>query len=211
MTTDCTLVLGTHNRKKGRELSRLLEPFGFDLRTLADFPDAIEPVEDGHTFEENAAIKATQQARHLHRWVIGEDSGLEVQALEGEPGIYSARYAGPDADDPTNNQLLLDRLRDVPTTRRSARYVCHITLADPEGNVRAECEASCRGRIALQPSGTSGFGYDPLFLIPEYHQTFAELGETVKSVISHRSRATRLIVPKILALKPQIEAGRDGS
>lgn len=200
MSSTRILVLGTHNRKKGEELERLLAPYGFQLKTLADFPEAVEVVEDGDSFAANARKKAIEQSRHLGHWLIGEDSGLEVDALDGAPGIYSARYTGEDANDKSNNQYLLEQLANTPLAQRTANYTCHITLADPSGNVHAECEARCYGRIAAEPRGSSGFGYDPLFEVVEYHRTFGELGETVKSVLSHRSRAIGQILPQILAV-----------
>ena len=194
------LVLGTGNRKKGRELASLLAPVGLELRTLAEFPEAIEVVEDGETFAANAALKAVQQAKHLGRWVLAEDSGLEVVALDGRPGVYSARYSGTKATDESNNRKLLDELADVPLARRTAGYVCHMTLADPMGNVKAESQGTCRGRIVFELRGTSGFGYDPLFEIVEYHHTFAELGDLAKATLSHRARAARRLVPDLMAL-----------
>ena len=197
------LVLGTNNRKKGVELARLLAPWGMQLETLADYPDSIEVVEDGDSFAANAHLKAVEQARNLNRWVLAEDSGLAVDALGGEPGIFSARFAGDDATDTENNRHLLQRLADVPPARRTAGYVCHMTLSDPTGTVRAECEDTCRGRIRLEPAGDSGFGYDPLFEVVEYGRTMAQLGPAVKSLISHRGRALRQFVPKMLELVRQ--------
>jgi XTP/dITP diphosphohydrolase len=194
------LVLGTHNRKKGQELLELLAPHGFELKTLADFPHAVEVVEDGETFAANAALKATQQARHLGHWVLGEDSGICVDALDGRPGVYSARFAGEGASDEDNNRRLLEELGDLPPPRRTAHYVCHVTLSDPRGEVRLEAESQCRGRIRFEPAGNAGFGYDPLFEIVEYHRTFGQLGDAVKSVLSHRSRALRQFVPQLLKL-----------
>ena len=194
------LVLGTHNQKKRIELDELLAPHGFCLKSLEDFPEALEVRETGDTFAENAALKATQQARRLGQWVIGEDSGLAVDALDGAPGVYSARFSGEHATDESNNQLLLERLGDLPLAKRTAHYVCHATLSDPDGNVRAESEAYCRGRIRFEASGTAGFGYDPLFEVVEYHQTFGELGAAVKVALSNRSRAIRILLPKIFAL-----------
>ena len=194
------LVLGTHNQKKGQELLELVRPLGCDVETLADFPSAIKVVEDGETFADNARLKATQQAVHLGRWVLAEDSGLSVDALDGRPGVYSARYAGENADDQRNNQRLLEELGDLPLEKRTALYVCHATLADPTGQVRAESEDICRGRIVFFPLGSHGFGYDPLFEIPEYHQTFGQLGPAVKRVLSHRSRALRHLVPQLARL-----------
>jgi XTP/dITP diphosphohydrolase len=193
-------VIGTRNRKKGAELAELLAPVGIKIFTLDDLPDAIDVVESGDSFAANAILKASEQAEHLSRWVLADDSGLEVDALRGAPGIYSARFAGPDATDDENNRQLLDQLRDTPLKKRTARYVCHVALADPSGAIRAESEAICRGRIRFEPVGTNGFGYDPLFEVVEYHRTFGELGSTVKRVLSHRSRAMRAIIPKLLTL-----------
>lgn len=195
-----TLVVGSRNRKKIGELVQLLEPHGFQLRTLADFPHAIEVDETGATFAENAALKAVRQASHLGQWVLGEDSGLVVEALDGAPGVYSARFAGPGATDERNNARLLDELQSVPPERRGAYYVCHMTLSDPEGNVCADCEGHCRGRIRSTASGVGGFGYDPLFEVVEYHRTFGELSPAVKGVLSHRARAVRQFVPLVLEL-----------
>jgi XTP/dITP diphosphohydrolase len=199
-----TLVLGTRNRKKGQELAELLAPWGFDLKTLADLPDSIEVEETGDTFAANAALKACQQARHLGQWVLGEDSGLVVDALGGEPGVLSARFSGAGATDESNNALLLARLGDTSLDQRTAHYVCHAVLADPSGAIRAESEAECRGRVRFTPAGIGGFGYDPLFEIVEYHRTFGELGPVVKAVLSHRARAIRAIIPELLKL---VDAG----
>lgn len=196
--TGSALVLGTRNRKKGAELAELLEPWGLSVITLDELPDAIDVVEDGDTFAANAALKATRQAAHLKRWVLADDSGLVVDALEGEPGVYSARFAGPNASDDDNNRLLLQRLNNRPIEKRSAHYVCHVTLADPQGVVRAESHAECHGRIRFKPAGSNGFGYDPLFEVVEYHRTFGELGPHVKRAISHRARAIREIIPRIV-------------
>jgi XTP/dITP diphosphohydrolase len=194
------LVLGTRNSKKLDELVELLAPHGFTLRTLSDFPAAIAVEETGDSFAANAALKATVQARHLGQWVLGEDSGLAVDALAGAPGIYSARFAGDGATDEKNNQLLLARLKNVPLEEQSAHYVCSAAVSDPSGRVRATSEGICRGRILLEPAGSGGFGYDPLFEIVECHRTFGELAPAVKAVLSHRSRAMRAIVPQLVQL-----------
>jgi inosine/xanthosine triphosphate pyrophosphatase family protein/very-short-patch-repair endonuclease len=380
---DRRLVIGTHNQKKGAELAELLAPWGFTVATLAEFPAAIDVVESGDTFAANALLKATQQARHLGRWVLADDSGLEVDALGGAPGVYSARFAarsspgpgegpgedplvhtptrlctrnkplldpefrdfarqlreqqtdaesllwsllrdrrlggfkfrrqhpvapyvldfychdvklaieldggqhnteeekqhdahrseflanqgirvvrywnhevmhetesvlesiliassgveavgalgtriemqrpspgpspgpgegarsspgpgeGPGEDifpDDANNRKLLELLGNMSLQNRTARYVCHVTVADPTGTVRAESHDFCSGRVRFEPAGTNGFGYDPLFEVVEYHRTFGELGPHVKQAISHRSRALRAILPKLLSL-----------
>jgi len=200
MSSKPLLVLGTANRKKGVELAELFAPLGIEVRTLADFADAIDVAEEGDTFAANAALKAVAQARHLGRWVLAEDSGLMVDALGGAPGVFSARYSGEGATAESNNRLLLAELGKTPLERRSARYVCHMTLCDPSGAVRAESEACCRGRILFEGQGTSGFGYDPLFEVVEYHRTFAQLGLRVKSWLSHRARAARRLIPKLVEL-----------
>jgi XTP/dITP diphosphohydrolase len=200
MTPLPQLVLGTANRKKGRELADLFGPLGIQVRTLADFGPLDPVAEDGQTFTENARLKATGYARLLHQWVLADDSGLAVDALDGAPGVYSARYSGPDATDVLNNQRLLRELAEVPWERRSARFVCHMALSDPGGVVRAESEGACRGRIIFEPRGPHGFGYDPLFEVAEYHRTFAELGPVVKSVLSHRARASAAIISAVVQL-----------
>ena len=202
---DRRLVIGTRNQKKGAELAELLAPWGVSVATLDEFPTAIDVVEDGDTFASNAVLKATRQSLHLGRWVLADDSGLEVDALGGAPGVFSARFAGTNATDLQNNEKLLEQLGNVPLEKRTAHYVCHVAVADPTGTVRAESHDICRGRIRSEPSGTNGFGYDPLFEVVEYHRTFGELGPTVKRMLSHRSRALRSILPKLLQLN---EPGR---
>lgn len=194
------LILGTHNQKKGEELAKMLVPLDLEVVTLADISNAMEVVEDGDTFAANARLKATQQAKHLDEWVLADDSGIEVAALDGAPGIYSARFAGAAASDADNNRLLLEKLGDLPPERRGARYCCQVALSDPQGEVRAESFAVCYGRIRTEPVGSNGFGYDPLFEVREYHRTFGELGPHVKRALSHRSRAMRMILPQVVML-----------
>jgi XTP/dITP diphosphohydrolase len=183
------IVLGTHNRKKCFELRRLLEPFGIPLKSLDEIPQAIDVDETGTSFIENARLKATQQAQHLNEWAVGEDSGLCVPALDGAPGIYSARYSGPSATDASNNAKLLQDMAGLEGQQRAAFYISTIALADPTGKILLEADGKCWGRILREQRGEGGFGYDPMFEIVEYHQTFAELGHSVKSVLSHRARA----------------------
>lgn len=191
------LTLGTRNAKKQKELEQLLEPYPVQLRSLVEIEESIEVEETGASFHENAVLKATQQAKHLGCWVLGEDSGISVAALEGGPGIYSARFSGEDATDEKNNNLLLEKLKDVPSAKRNAWYTCHMALSDPEGKVHISCEAQCHGVILKKRMGESGFGYDPLFLIPEYGMTFGQLGDQFKSVISHRARANRKFIAQL--------------
>jgi XTP/dITP diphosphohydrolase len=189
------LVLGTRNRKKRQEIVEILGDLPLELQDLTQWPEAPEVVEDGDTFEANACKKATELARVLHHWVLGEDSGLVVPALEGRPGVYSARYAGRQGDDEANNDRLLSELAPLPDEQRAAYYVCTAALADPQGEVQAVVEGRCHGVIVRARRGTGGFGYDPLFLIPEYHRTFGELSPLVKHALSHRARALAQLRP----------------
>jgi XTP/dITP diphosphohydrolase len=189
------LVLGTRNRKKCQEIVEILGDLGLDLQDLTAWPDAPEVVEDGDTFEANARKKASELASTLHRWVLGEDSGLVVPALAGQPGVYSARYAGKQGDDEANNNKLLAKLAPLAPEKRAAYYVCTAAIADPEGNLRTVVEGRCHCTIIPERRGQGGFGYDPLFLIPEYHKTFGELSARVKHALSHRARALGQLRP----------------
>jgi XTP/dITP diphosphohydrolase len=188
-----TLVMATRNPGKVRELREILQDLGVTLLSLADFPELPEIPEDGATFAENAAAKATAVARLTGRPALADDSGLVVDALGGRPGIFSARYAQDvttprpptDAD---NWRKLLREMQDVPREARQARFVCEIALALPDGRT-FRVHGECQGMIALEPRGDQGFGYDPVFWVPEYGGTMAELGPMVKNRISHRARA----------------------
>ncbi len=201
------LVLGTNNTKKRRELLVLLEPYDIEVKTLSDFSNSIEVEETGATFAENARLKAVEQARNLGHWVMGEDSGISVAALDGAPGVYSARFSGEDATDEKNNAKMLQELHGLPLDKRTAWYTCNMCLSDPDGNVHISCEGYCYGRILTEQKGGAGFGYDPMFEIPELSRTFGELGDTIKSVISHRARAMRKFLPKLLLIANQNKSG----
>jgi XTP/dITP diphosphohydrolase len=191
------LFLGTNNRKKIIELVHLLEPRGFEITVPADFADTYDVDETGTTFSENARLKASSQAKHRGLWSIGEDSGLCVPALDGRPGIYSARFSGANANDQSNNSLLLKEMIALPAESRRAYYVSTIALSDPDGRIHIETQGECWGCILMEPRGAGGFGYDPLFEIAEYHQTFAEMGLGVKRAISHRARALRAFLARL--------------
>ncbi len=202
MNSPLVVVLATRNPKKAREMIDLLSPLGVSLRSLAEFPDAPVVEETGTTFAENAAIKARETALATRHWALADDSGLVVDALGGAPGVHSARYAGADASDEQNNEKLLRELSGIPPRQRGARFVCNLALADPTGAVRLQVEGHCCGQVLEDHRGGEGFGYDPLFLIQEYGRTFGELGLAVKSCISHRARAFRLLsgrLPSVLA------------
>jgi XTP/dITP diphosphohydrolase len=198
-----TLVLGTRNPKKGRELVELIRPpwepnpwlDKLTIRLLGEFEGAMEVEEDQPTFSGNARKKASEAARALGHWVLADDSGLTVDALGGAPGVLSARFAGAHGDDEANNRKVLDALAGVPDDARGAAFVCALALADPSGTIRLETSGACRGRITREARGRNGFGYDPLFLIPEYHKTFGELSPLVKHQISHRARAFARLRP----------------
>jgi XTP/dITP diphosphohydrolase len=191
------LVLGTRNAKKRQELVEILADLPIDVRDLTAWPDAPEVVEDGDTFEENARKKARETALYLKQWVLAEDSGLVVPGLNGRPGVHSARYAGKQGDDAANNTRLLAELAPLPEDRRSAYYLCVAALANPQGELQAVTEGRCHGIITHDYRGTGGFGYDPLFLIPEYHRTFGELSPLVKHALSHRARAVAHMRPAL--------------
>jgi XTP/dITP diphosphohydrolase len=191
------IVVGTRNRKKLEEILEILGDLRVQFTDLTSWPDAPEVIEDGNTFEANARKKASELALSLHQWVLAEDSGLVVPALNGRPGVYSARYAGEHGDDAANNARLLAELAPLPDDRRSAYYVCTAALADPKGSVQAVAEGRCHGTIIKDYRGSGGFGYDPLFLIPEYHRTFGELSPRVKHALSHRARALERLRPML--------------
>lgn len=164
---------------------------------MAELEGIPEVEETGTTFAENSALKACAVAQAAGMWAVADDSGIEVEYLQGAPGVYSARYAGPDATDKANCDKLLAELANVPPEKRGARFVCHLTLSDPEGRIRATAEGYCRGVIVHSERGGEGFGYDPLFLLPEYHRTFGELSPSVKRVLSHRARAAARLGPHL--------------
>ena len=194
------LVLGSRNKKKLGELLDLLGDLGIDLVDLAPYPHAPEIDETGDTFEANAKLKAAQLAPALGEWVLGEDSGLCVPSLGGAPGIFSARYAGEHGNDAANNAKLLAELAGKTGDDRRAYYVSTVVLANPAGEVRAVAEGRCWGLIDTAPQGIGGFGYDPLFVIPEYHASFGELSPRVKHALSHRGRAIARLRPTLRKL-----------
>jgi XTP/dITP diphosphohydrolase len=206
------IVLATGNRDKVREFRGMLSRSGLDLSVLclADFPSLPPVPENGKTFSENASRKALLTARATGKLALGDDSGIEVDALAGRPGIYSARFAGERATDKDNNDKLLALLRNVPERRRQARFVCLIALANPEKIIDI-AEGSCAGTIVMKPRGSGGFGYDPLFQPIEYQKTFAELPPDVKNRISHRARAFEKALMMLEKYLYKAEAERAGA
>ncbi len=184
------LVIASKNIHKIREIKSILNQLisGIDILSLIDFPDYKPPKETGTTFEENAILKATHAAKILNKWVISDDSGLIVPALNGEPGIFSSRYAGNNATDADNRKKLLSKIEDLDVKNRFAYFECCVALASPEKLKKCVC-ATCEGRVETQERGGEGFGYDPIFVKHDYNKTFAELNESIKNKISHRRKA----------------------
>lgn len=206
------LVLGSRNRKKCGEMADLIAP-PWERRPWMDrvaigsldaYPDAPEVVEDAPDFAGNARKKASETAVAVGAWVLADDSGLTVDALDGAPGVYSARYAGEPCDDDANCRKLLEALAGVPDDRRGAAFRCFLAVSDPAGRIRLEADGHCRGRIVRELRGQGGFGYDPMFLIPEYHKTFGELSPLVKHQLSHRSRAFARLRPMLERLVAEL-------
>lgn len=189
-----TLWIATGNEKKKKEILALLDGFPVELKTLADLGKPFEVVEDKPDFTGNAIKKATGLYQLTGEWCLADDSGLEVDDLNGEPGVYSARYAGEPSDDSRNNQKLLDAIRSIEKPK--AQFHCCIALAGPGGIFTSE--GIIRGHLIHHLQGTTGFGYDPLFVPDGYSETFAQLGAEIKNKISHRAQALNLIKPILL-------------
>jgi XTP/dITP diphosphohydrolase len=190
------LLIASRNEKKKRELLQIIDASDLEIITLREIPEAPEVEEDGVTFRENAIKKAKEIAEFTGIVTLADDSGLEVDALGGRPGVYSARFAGEPSDDEKNNRKLLEMLAEVPAKERTARFRCVIALASPNGRIETAAGA-CEGRIGFSPGGEGGFGYDPLFIPDGFNLTFAELSPEVKNRISHRGKALQE-VSKIL-------------
>jgi XTP/dITP diphosphohydrolase len=196
------ILVATRNRGKLREYERLLADVpGLVLETVASLTQPIEVAEDCDTFHGNALAKATEIAAVAGIPCLADDSGLEVDALAGQPGVRSARYSGEGATDAQNNEKLLRELADVPDEKRTARFRCAIAVVDADGRKLAVTDGACEGRIAREVRGTYGFGYDPLFVPDGYTQTMAELGPATKNQISHRARAAAKLVPLLRQLQ----------
>ncbi|APW62824.1 RdgB/HAM1 family non-canonical purine NTP pyrophosphatase [Paludisphaera borealis] len=209
------LVLGSRNRKKCGEMADLIAPpwerrpwmDRIEIGSLDAYPDLPEVVEDAPDFAGNARKKASETALATGKWVLADDSGLTVDALDGAPGVYSARYAGEPCDDMANCRKLLEALAATADAQRGAAFRCALAVSDPEGNIRLEADGQCRGRIIRELRGEGGFGYDPMFLIPEYHKTFGELSPLVKHQLSHRSRAFAHLRPRLEKLIAELASG----
>ncbi|MET4653706.1 XTP/dITP diphosphohydrolase [Exiguobacterium sp. PvP048] len=184
------IIVATRNPGKVGEFQAMLGRLGYDVESLLDYDTAPETEETGSTFEENAELKSKEAAAYFGHAVLSDDSGLEVDALDGAPGVYSARFAGENKSDAANNALLLEKLADTPADQRTARFVCALSLAKPSGETLT-VRGTMEGQIGFEQKGTNGFGYDPLFLIPALNQTAAELTKSEKAAISHRGQALK--------------------
>ncbi len=186
------LIFATGNQNKVREIKMIMADTGYNIISLKEAGIDVDIVEDGSTFEENAIIKAKAISEMTGELVLADDSGLEVDFLNKEPGIYSARYEGVDTPYEIKNQIIMDRLNGVPDEKRTARFVCAIAAAFPNGKVITRT-ATMEGRIAYEQKGENGFGYDPIFFLPEFGCTSAELSPEDKNAISHRGKALRMM------------------
>lgn len=183
------IIVSTRNENKFNEISKILSDAKINAISLEKFPRAPKKIkEDGDTFADNACIKALKIAGSTKRLTVADDSGLEVYALNNAPGVYSARFSGKGATYETNNKKLLELLNGVPKTKRKARFVCCVAVADKEGIIGV-VKGICQGTIAFSEKGKKGFGYDPLFICNEYNKTFAQLSPVIKNQISHRAKA----------------------
>ncbi|MEH7112130.1 XTP/dITP diphosphatase [Neobacillus niacini] len=184
------VIIATKNPGKAKEFEHIFAPRGIKVRTLLDYPEIADVEETGKTFEENAILKAEAVSLALNKMVIGDDSGLIVDALEGRPGIYSARYAGEPKSDQKNLEKVLGELKGIPEENRTARFYCVLAVALP-GKETITVAGTCEGRILEEQRGTNGFGYDPVFYIPEKGYAMAELSSDEKNKISHRANALK--------------------
>lgn len=182
------IIIATGNKGKAREFQALFQSYGYEIETLLDHPEIPDIPETGDTFKENAYQKASILSEHLGTIVLADDSGLEVDALDGAPGIYSARYAGKHGNDEKNNEKLLKDLKELNTTNRAANFICSLVLVGP-GRDPLFVEGKAYGMILEEPRGENGFGYDPLFYVPEEGKTMAELSSAEKNKLSHRAKA----------------------
>jgi XTP/dITP diphosphohydrolase len=194
-----TLILGTKNQGKLVEIQRILSALELDLIPLSAFSQAPDVVEDGQTFRDNAIKKACTVAAWSSRPTLAEDSGLEVAALGGQPGVYTARFGGPGLTSRQRCEYLLDRLQGVADAERQAVFRCVAVLVNPDGSMVIR-EGHCRGRIGHTLQGAAGFGYDPLFIVPEFGRTLAELSPSDKDLVSHRAQALQAMLPFFAAL-----------
>ncbi|MCD9185784.1 MAG: RdgB/HAM1 family non-canonical purine NTP pyrophosphatase [Pyrinomonadaceae bacterium] len=193
-TNNLQLLAATNNKGKIKELKELLADLPFELKGLNDFANISEVEETGTTFEENAILKAKGYANQTGIWAVADDSGLEIEALNGAPGVYSARYGGADSGYDKKNEMILAQMAQTGSENRAAQFVCVMAISDEKGEIKHLAQGVCRGKIAFQPGGTNGFGFDPIFVPDGYENTFGELSNEIKQKISHRGVASAEII-----------------
>lgn len=192
------VVIASKNKHKLEEIKEILKDFPLSIKSMDEVGlEKLEIVEDGETFEENSMKKAVEVMKETGAIAIADDSGLEVEAIDNKPGVYSARFSGEGATDHKNNEKLIDMLKNVPIEKRGARFVSVISVAFPDGR-KISVRGECRGCIAFEAKGDNGFGYDPFFIVPKYNKTFGELGAEVKNKISHRAKALEKLKEKLI-------------
>ncbi len=194
------LLVATHNQGKVTEFAEILQDLAIEWLSLDDVGVGQDVEETGRTFRENSVLKARAYAAETGLLTLADDSGLAVDALDGAPGVYTARYGGEGLTAVQRYQKLLNDIKNVPEPRRTARFRCVIVLAAPDGTILGESEGVCEGRIALEPVGDNGFGYDPVFYLPQFNKTMAQLPAAQKHQISHRGQAVQAIVPRLRKL-----------
>jgi XTP/dITP diphosphohydrolase len=202
------VVLATRNQHKVKEIRALLADLAITFLSLSDFPDLPDVVEDGSTCKENAVKKARETAIETSHWALADDTGLEVDALDGRPGVFAARYAGEHATYADNCEKLLKELKDIPVAQRGARFLTVMALSDPEGQTEV-VQGELQGQITEQFYGSQGFGYDPVFYVPKAHKTLAEMTLAEKNELSHRGQALRLakdLLKRRLEITPSVGA-----
>jgi XTP/dITP diphosphohydrolase len=191
------VIFATKNKGKIREIQSILKNTPFEVISMEDAGITLDVEETGITFEENAIIKAKEIMLYSNSIVMADDSGLEIDCLNKEPGVYSARYGGENTSYDIKNQMILDRMKDIPEKERTSRFVCVIATAFPDGKI-ITTKGTIEGRIAMKPRGTEGFGYDPIFYVPEYACTTAEMPADLKNKISHRGQALEAMKKELL-------------
>jgi XTP/dITP diphosphohydrolase len=188
------ILLATNNQGKIIEIKKLLKDLPIQIRSLREFPEIEDVEEIGTTFTENAVLKAKTYSLKTNLWALADDSGLEVDVLGLAPGVFSARYAGKDANNEEKINKVLNEIEKIDKNQRTARFICVMALTDEKGNVKMISEGICEGNLADKPIGMNGFGYDPIFIPANFQQTFGELSDEIKQSISHRSKAIKKII-----------------
>jgi XTP/dITP diphosphohydrolase len=210
-TPSLKLLIATGNRGKVNEILLALDNLPLKFHDLSEHADVLRPDESGTSYEQNAIIKARSYAKQTGLWALADDSGLEVATLEGAPGIWSARFGGHDASDTERINLLLSKLSAVETEERLARFICVVAIAEPAGGVINIAKGICKGRIAKEPAGKTGFGFDPVFIPEGYELTFAQMPSLVKSKISHRAKALAATREFLARFSQSLTPGLPGS